>query len=135
MDKNAELAAQIRYLQRDTAMAKIEGAYAQAVGAADGKKAVAVSFENMDMAAMREAAGAVAEKYDCYVLAAAQNENGAVLCFVRGANCGIAMGKLLSETAKACGGKGGGRPDFAQGSAADAKEAAAYALERITKAD
>ena len=60
---------------------------------------------------------------------------GCNLCFVRGANCGIAMGKLLSETAKACGGKGGGRPDFAQGSAADAKEAAAYAVERITKAD
>ena len=40
------------------------------------------------------------------------------------------VGKLLSEAAKAFGGKGGGRPDFAQGAAASA-DAAAFALARI----
>jgi len=133
--KCAAMASQMRYMQRDMAAAQMEREYETAAEAADGRKAVAACFENMDMAAMREAAGMIAEKYDCYVLSAAQNENGAVLSFVRGPGCSIAMGRLLSETAKACGGKGGGRPDFAQGSAENAKAAAAYALEAIAKKD
>ena len=40
------------------------------------------------------------------------------------------VGKLLSEAAKAFGGKGGGRPDFAQGAAASA-DAAAFALKNV----
>ena len=115
IEKNAELTSQMRYLQRDGAALQLESAYAQAETAPDGKKIVCACFEGMDMAAMREAAGAIAEKYDCYVLCASQNESGAVLSFVRGTGCVAPMGKLLSETAKACGGKGGGRPDFAQG--------------------
>lgn len=129
--KNAELTSQMRYLQRDSAAMQIERAYLSAKDAPDGKKIVTACFADMDMAAMREAAGAAAETYDCYVLAASQNENGAVLSFVRGATCTIAMGKLLSETAKANGGKGGGRPDFAQGSAQNAQEAIAFAADRL----
>jgi len=131
IEKNAELTSQMRYLQRDGAALQLESAYAQAETAPDGKKIVCACFEGMDMAAMREAAGAIAEKYDCYVLCASQNESGAVLSFVRGTGCVAPMGKLLSETAKACGGKGGGRPDFAQGSAQDARAAVAFAEQRL----
>jgi len=134
IEKNAELTSQMRYLQRDTAVMQLEGAYSSAKNAPDGKKIVGMCFANMDMAAMREAAGAIAEKYDCYVLVASQNESGAVLSFVRGAGCSAAMGKLLSETAKANGGKGGGRPDFAQGSAENARAAIDFAVARLGQA-
>jgi len=50
--------------------------------------------------------------------------------FVRSENVMLHVGKLLSEAAKAFGGKGGGRPDFAQGAAASA-EAVDFALEKI----
>ncbi|MDO4739954.1 MAG: alanyl-tRNA editing protein [Eubacteriales bacterium] len=133
IDKNAELNAQMRYLQRDTALLQMQRELDCARVTPDGKKIVSARFENMDMAAMREAAGVTAEKYDCYVLCASQGEDGAVLSFVRGPGCTAAMGKLLSETAKACGGKGGGRLDFAQGSAQDAAAALAFAADRLTE--
>ena len=51
------------------------------------------------------------------MLLAAYDGTNALLAYAASADCPWHMGKLLSESAKACGGKGGGRPDFAQGSA------------------
>ena len=39
----------------------------------------------------------------------------AVFVFARSSDVDIHMGRLLSDAAKSLGGKGGGRPDFAQG--------------------
>lgn len=52
------------------------------------------------------------------------------LAFAAAEGCPWSMGKLLSEAAKAHGGKGGGRPDYAQGSCSGAG-AAADALRSI----
>lgn len=133
-EKCAAMTAQMRYLQRDMAALQLREALSRAQCAPDGRRVVCAAFEQMDMAGMREAAGALAEAEDCYVLCAAQNGQGAVLCFVRGAGCTSAMGALLSETAKAVGGKGGGRPDFAQGSAREATGALEYAQRRLLEA-
>ncbi len=126
-EKNAALSAQIRYLQRDMAISQLEREVASAKTAPDGKKAVSACFADLDIAALREAAGKIAEEHDCYVLAASQG----ILCFVRGKTCAAAMGVLLGAAAKNFGGKGGGRPDFAQGSASDCPAALEFAMDKL----
>nr|AIF26046.1 putative hypothetical protein CLDAP_14500 [uncultured bacterium Ad_125_D08] len=49
------------------------------------------------------------------LLGAPTGEGRAAFVFARSADVDIHMGRLLSEAAKPFGGKGGGRPDFAQG--------------------
>ena len=53
------------------------------------------------------------------VLLAARGEKAENLLFARSPDAPGVMGKLMNESARAHGGKGGGRPDFAQGSAMD----------------
>ena len=48
-------------------------------------------------------------------LLGAKNGERCNFVFARSADMNLAMGKLLSAAAKPLGGKGGGRPDFAQG--------------------
>ncbi len=50
-------------------------------------------------------------------LESAQPEGGSLIVFARSEGEGPHMGKLLAEAAKSLGGKGGGRPEFAQGGA------------------
>ena len=48
-------------------------------------------------------------------LLAGEEGPGAPLVFAAPAQLGLSMGQLLSQVLKPLGGKGGGRPDFAQG--------------------
>lgn len=133
-EKASVLGTQVKTLQRETAYAQMEKMLPNAPLSGDGKRVVAADFANVDMAAVREAASDIAKKHDCYALASVQAEDGVMLTFVRGPLCTIPMGKLLSDTAKACNGKGGGRPDFAQGSAQNAKDALAFAVRTLVSA-
>ena len=54
-----------------------------------------------------------------------------LLLFARSAEADIDIGKLLRESLRAYGGKGGGRPDFAQGSAPDGHLVLNAALEML----
>ena len=49
------------------------------------------------------------------LLGADAGEGRSVFVFARSGDVDIHMGQLLSQAAKPLGGKGGGRPDFAQG--------------------
>ena len=48
-------------------------------------------------------------------LLAAKSGDTAIFVFGAAPGCPLNMGRLLSESVKPLGGKGGGRPDFAQG--------------------
>ena len=87
-------------------------------------------YDNLPADALRDVASALIEAPDTVALLADQTETGCLLLFARSENVTLHVGKLLSEAAKAFGGKGGGRPDFAQGAASSA-EAAAFALLRL----
>ena len=45
---------------------------------------------------------------------------GAVFVFARSQDVGLQMGRLFTDVARPLGGKGGGRPDFAQGGGPEA---------------
>ena len=68
-----------------------------------------------DPAALKELASKLIEMDGVVALLGAKNGERCNFVFARSADMNLAMGKLLSEAAKPLGGKGGGRPDFAQG--------------------
>ena len=76
----------------------------------DAKLIKAVLPENTEN--LRELASELVAQENIIVLLA--NENGD-LVFARSKNVSRHMGQLLSDSARKTGGKGGGRPDFAQG--------------------
>ena len=73
------------------------------------------TLADCDAAALKELASKLIEEDGVVALLGAKNGDRCSFVFARSANLDLAMGKLLSEAAKPLGGKGGGRPDFAQG--------------------
>ena len=69
-----------------------------------------------DMAALKDAASAIIREPNRIALLAAGTGEKCSLLFARSDDVDIHMGKLLADAVKPFGGKGGGRPDFAQGS-------------------
>ena len=68
------------------------------------------------MAALKDAASAIIREPNRIALLAAGAGEKCNLLFARSDDVDIHMGKLLADAVKPLGGKGGGRPDFAQGS-------------------
>ena len=84
----------------------------------NGWRVAAVVMGDDDVSAMRELAKKLTQNEKIYALLASHAEEGAQVLFARSEEKeGANMGKLLSGVVKPLGGKGGGRPDFAQGSA------------------
>ena len=85
--------------------------------------------------ALREMAARLASRHRTLALLESTQEDGSCLIvFARSDGEGPHMGKLLAEAALGCGGKGGGRPEFAQGGAPRVG-AAALAAGRVTRGD
>lgn len=72
-------------------------------------------FVEADAQQLREAAARLIEQPGVIALLGAMTGNQALYVFARSADMPWNMGTLLQETARPFGGKGGGRPDFAQG--------------------
>ena len=80
---------------------------------------IAAALGPLTMDGLRRLAGELISDANAVVLLATEKPGGYDLVFARGSAVSRDMGKLLREAAAQCGGKGGGRPDFAQGSAPD----------------
>lgn len=120
------------HLNRERRERALEGVDALRDGAERvGRLRVATHvYDGLPADALRDVASALIEQPDTVALLADRTENGCLLLFARSENVTLHVGRLLCEAAKAFGGKGGGRPDFAQGAASSA-EAAAFALARL----
>ena len=73
------------------------------------------TLADCDAAALKELASKLIEESGVVALLGAKNGDRCNFVFARSADVNLAMGRLLSDAAKPLGGKGGGRPDFAQG--------------------
>jgi alanyl-tRNA synthetase len=94
-------------------------AHAEAV---EGVKLVAARVDGMDAKALREAVDGLKQKLgDCVVLLASGHDGKAALVGgVHGAALGqVKAGEVVAHVAQQIGGKGGGRPDMAQGGGED----------------
>ena len=106
---------ELNRLRRDEAVRELEKEAEAAPVRADGVRVVAKLMEG-DAALVREAASQLIRRPGLAVLLGAKVEGDrCTFVFARSQDVDIHMGQLLSYAAKPLGGKGGGRPDFAQG--------------------
>ena len=94
----------------------------------DGVKLIA-RFVDTDANGLRDLASRLIEKPGVAVLLGTASGEQAVYVFGRSADVNANMGDLLRDSAKPLGGKGGGRPDFAQGGGC--REILAAACQRL----
>ena len=100
-------------LKREIALSRAPEMQKDAAVLPDGTKVVH-GFVACDVQALRDVANAVIAGGHAVALLGT-DEKMPKYVFARGADADVDVGRLLSQAAKAAGGKGGGRPDFAQG--------------------
>jgi len=101
-------------LRRESALRELEAALESAPRTQGGAAVIARMLDG-DANLIRDAASHLIRRPGVVALLGARAGEKAVFVFARSADVDIHMGKLLSDAAKPLGGKGGGRPDFAQG--------------------
>ena len=110
-----EATLELNRLRRDAAIRELEAALETAPRTPDGAAIVARMLEG-DANLIRDVASHLIRRSGVVALVGAKvGEENAAFVFACSADVEIHMGKLLSDAAKPLGGKGGGRPDFAQG--------------------
>ncbi len=105
---------ELNRLRRERLLENVPELLAHAEPIPGGGKLVC-ELADCDAAALKELASKLIEENGMVALLGAKNGEKCNFVFARSADLDLAMGKLLSEAAKPLGGKGGGRPDFAQG--------------------
>ena len=118
-DAVAALEHQISLMQQAEALQQVDALRQQAEDIG-GVRVTVARLGPLGMDGLRRLAAALIEDESAVALLASEKEDGWNLVFARGAAVTRDMGRLLREAAAQCGGKGGGKPDFAQGSSADA---------------
>jgi alanyl-tRNA synthetase len=78
-------------------------------------KIIKAIFENRDAEELRILATKITQQESAVALLASREANGAKLVFARSANLPQNMGQYLAEACQLLGGRGGGRPEMAQG--------------------
>ncbi|UNK56829.1 alanine--tRNA ligase [Pseudoxanthomonas daejeonensis] len=139
VDKARSLADRIRKLEREIESFKAKAASSAAADLASaavdvgGIKVLAARLEGIDAKGLRETVDRLKQQLGDTVvlLAGAQDGKAALVAGVNGAATGrVKAGELLAHVAGRIGGKGGGRPDLAQGGGEDGP-ALALALEEV----
>ena len=105
---------ELNRLRREQLLAQAEDMLRSAVTLPGGERLVAC-FVEADAALLRELASRLIEAPQVIALLGAMNGPQAAYVFGRSADVAADMGMLLRNSARPLGGKGGGRPDFAQG--------------------
>ncbi|MBR6220412.1 MAG: hypothetical protein IKQ80_07610 [Clostridia bacterium] len=107
-------------LRRDAALNALCAGFEEEPALPDGTRVVARMLEG-DAALIKEVASQLIRRKRCVALLGAKaGPEGAVFVFARSQDVDLPMGRLLTEVARPLGGKGGGRPDFAQGGGPEA---------------
>ena len=115
----AALEHEISQLRQAEALGQVEALRAGAEPIGENRVMIA-KLGPLAMDGLRRLATELTRDDNAVALLAAEREGGFNLIFARGAAVTADMGRLLREAASRCGGKGGGKPDFAQGSSPDA---------------
>ncbi len=124
LDKQKKLERELESLKAKAASGAAADLASEAVDV-EGIKVLAVRLEGFDAKALRDAVDRLKQQLGDAVIVLAGVEDGkaALVAGVSGAALGrFKAGDLLSHIAKRIGGKGGGRPDLAQGGGPDGQD-------------
>jgi len=124
------LTRELSQCRKDMLLAKAEDYLKKAAVNAAGVRVIA-EFVDADNNAARELATSLAVNARTVAIIGVKNASGYSYVVCRSADVDMACGAMLSAAAKQCGGKGGGRPDFAQGGGPD--EMLAVIAEKCTE--
>jgi alanyl-tRNA synthetase len=116
------MAKQVDQLKERLAQAAVGALEAQA-RIVNGARVLAARLDGMDRQQMRSLADSLRNKWKSAVVVLASVDNGAVAivaAVTKDLTSKVQAGKLVSMVALATGGKGGGRPDMAEGGGKDA---------------
>ena len=102
------------HLRREQLLNQVEQFIAESETLPGGVRLIA-RFVEADAMLLRDLASKLIETPSVIALLGAMNGDQAIYVFGRAADVNMHMGTLLKESALSFGGKGGGRPDFAQG--------------------
>ena len=122
-DENKQLQRRLRASEELAARAEARELVEEADEAAGGTsivaggvtRVVARVFEGRDAESLRRLASAIAAHANTIALLGSREEGGARLVFARSVEAVADMNALMREACQALGGRGGGRPDMAQG--------------------
>ncbi|HEX8161617.1 MAG TPA: DHHA1 domain-containing protein [Pyrinomonadaceae bacterium] len=114
VEENKQLARRVRALEESAA--EVEAAELVAGAAREGgAKLVARVFEGRGAESLKRLASAVASRAGAVALLGSRDGDEARLVFARSPEAAGDMGALMREACAAVGGRGGGRPEMAQG--------------------
>ena len=106
--------SELRKCKREALFTRARDYLEEAEQLKDGSRLIA-RFVEADTNLLRDLASRLIEQPGVIALLGVPNGKQAVYVFARSANVDADMGELMKATAVPMGGKGGGRPDFAQG--------------------
>ena len=101
-------------LRKEQLLAQIPGLISNARLLSDGTRLIS-AFVEADAMLLRDLTSALIAQPNVIALMGAMSGEQALYVFGRSADVTLNMGSLLRDAARPLGGKGGGRPDFAQG--------------------
>ena len=122
-----EAEAELNRIHRDRLLERIPRMTDEAEVLSSGAKLVTGMVE-ADAASLRELASKLIEQPGVIALLGTMTGEQAMYVFGRSTDVSVDVGKLLREAARISGGKGGGKPDFAQGGGPAALLEAACAM-------
>ena len=120
LEENKELKKRTRDLMELAITAEASRAVAAALPTR-GFKLIHAVFDRRDLDEVRMLASKIVETEPAIALLATRQADGARLVFARSTSLSEDMGKLMSEACEMLGGRGGGRPNLAQGGAPSAQ--------------
>ena len=116
-EENRQLQRRLRAAEETAARAEARELYEKAAASevGGGPVVVARAFEGRDAEGLRRLAASLAARARAVALLGSVEGGAARLVFARAADVDVDMNALMREACRTLGGRGGGRPDMAQG--------------------
>jgi alanyl-tRNA synthetase len=115
LEENKDLHRRLRALEEVAARAEATELLTNAVANNDGVRVITHIFDNRDSEFLKQIAFAIIKQQQTIALLASRDNDVARLVFARSADVAGDMNALMREACGVVDGRGGGKPDFAQG--------------------
>lgn len=114
-EENKQLSRRVRGLEEITARVEAEDLFNRATPATNGMRVISQVFQGRDPESLKRLALALVANPNVVVLLGSHFEDAARVVFARSSDAEGDMNVLLRDACALLGGRGGGRPEFAQG--------------------